>query len=227
MQPAWQLSGQFEGDIILTPRAKSRNNRNKIWPNRTVPYMFRDGGKYTKKQKRLIKSALKQFQKKTCITVRSYKPGDRDYIAITANDDGCYSSVGREGGEQQTNLQPHVIGKGCMRQGSIIHEFLHILGFLHEHGDPNRDSYIQIRTENIDREATINFVKYSPEVYNDFGAGYDYRSLMHYNAFAFTNNSKKTIIAPNYIGQRAGFSTKDIIKLNRMYGCDSNWSPRN
>lgn len=76
-------------------------------------------------------------------------------------------------------------------------------------------------------EAQMNFVKYSPEIYSDFGAGYDYYSLMHYSSFAFTNNTKKTIIAPEQIGQRIGFSNLDTLKLNRMYGCDPNWPPKN
>ena len=54
---------------------------------------------------------------------------------------------------------------------------------------------------------------------------YDFDSIMHYGAYAFTANGKKTIVAikdpTTTIGQRDGLSNKDIAELNALYDCQS------
>ena len=48
---------------------------------------------------------------------------------------------------------------------------------------------------------------------------YDYNSVMHYRANAFSNNGKDTITTKNgeSIGQRNGFSDLDIKGINELY----------
>lgn len=57
-----------------------------------------------------------------------------DYVAITSDNSGCYSYVGRIGGRQVLNLQRG----GCTRAGTIEHEMLHALGVWHEQSRPDR-----------------------------------------------------------------------------------------
>lgn len=57
----------------------------------------------------------------------------------------CSSAIGMVGGTQKITLTPD-----CVREkGTIIHEFLHALGFFHEHSRPDRDKYITVIPENI------------------------------------------------------------------------------
>ena len=48
---------------------------------------------------------------------------------------------------------------------------------------------------------------------------YDFDSVMHYGTHAFSKNDKPTIVAKNgnHIGQRNGFSSLDILGINRKY----------
>ena len=52
--------------------------------------------------------------------------------------------VGRIRGRQQLSL-----GNGCVYTGTIIHEFLHAIGFYHEQSRPDRDQYVRVIRENI------------------------------------------------------------------------------
>merc|ERR1712055_639072 len=50
----------------------------------------------------------------------------------------------------------------------------------------------------------------------------DYGSVMHYGAYAFSQNRKPTIQTKggNYrIGQRNGVSDQDVLEIRKLYGC--------
>lgn len=105
---------------------------------------------------------------------------------------GCFSYVGRITGAQALNLEPDPFDHGCFRRGSIIHEFLHALGFQHMQSSSNRDDYIMIIWENIRSTAYGNF-EIIPNT-GSFGQPYDYDSILHYHARAFSINGEYTII---------------------------------
>lgn len=54
--------------------------------------------------------------------------------------------------------------------------------------------------------------------------GYDYSSIMHYNAKAFSKNDKITIRPignqNQKLGQRDKLSERDVIRLNALYKCE-------
>lgn len=47
------------------------------------------------------------------------------------------------------NLAANLPGVGCFRHATIVHEWMHILGFLHMHSTYNRDDYVDIIEENV------------------------------------------------------------------------------
>lgn len=134
---------------------------------------------------------------------------DADYIRIKNSKTGCWSSVGRLGGEQDLNLQ----SPGCLSTlGTPVHELMHALGFHHEQTRSERDEYVTILWENIssgiynhsliynNRISNIvfaghegNFVKSENGTTTGFGVEYDYGSVMHYSKYAFSKNKKPTI----------------------------------
>lgn len=125
----------------------------------------------------------------------------------------CSSYVGRLGIAGQ-NIS---IGDYCSA-GNAIHEIGHAFGLYHEQTREDRDRYVVINFANIISTATSNFNQVNSTA-SDVGA-YDYNSIMHYGAYAFSANGLPTITTiPDGIpiGQRNGLSAGDIAGITTIY----------
>ncbi|KRZ24175.1 Zinc metalloproteinase nas-4 [Trichinella pseudospiralis] len=187
------------------------------WPNGVVPYILSD--RYGKKSRKVIARAMQMIQEQTCIRfVPNKKYKYRDYVNIEPID-GCYSYIGRVGGEQPISLTSN-----CIQEGVIIHELLHALGFIHEQSRSDRDKYVRILWQNILPGMESEFEKYSDQDLDNLGFEYDYESIMHYEKEAFSRNGRATLIplksGSEMMGQRDGLSAKDILKINKLYACN-------
>lgn len=140
----------------------------------------------------------------------------KDYVQFVPSDSTiCASHVGRLGGRQEI-----VLAERC-KKGSTIHEIMHAAGFWHEQSRADRDNYIRIAWENIKEEKQYNFSKHITDGIDI--ADYDYDSIMHYGAKAFSKNGKDTIYPlerGKTIGQRTRLSLGDIKALNQLYPSD-------
>jgi len=189
------------------------------WPNATVPYLI--ASNMNAKGKAAIDAAMADFHAKSCIKFVKKTTAHKNYINIIQGG-GCYSYIG----DINRGAQSVSIGFGCEYKGIVIHEFMHALGFYHEQSRRDRDQYITIDFSNIPTNRASNFQKYQAGAAETHGAGYDKQSVMHYGNKAFAiNRSKNTITSksdPNEVlGQRSGFSTIDLIQLNKHYSCES------
>ncbi|GMT36550.1 hypothetical protein PFISCL1PPCAC_27847, partial [Pristionchus fissidentatus] len=185
-----------------------------LWPDGRIPYTI--STQYNRLRRKLIASAINDFTANTCIRFVPKGMFDKNYIHITPID-GCYSMVGMQGGRQ--NLS---IGKGCFEKGIVIHELMHAVGFFHEQSRADRDSYVTIHYENIIKNETDQFDKYSLKMITHLGTPYDYGSVMHYKTKGFSLNGERTISPKKpgvSIGQRIGFSSNDVVKINKLYSC--------
>ena len=105
----------------------------------------------------------------------------------------------------------------------MLHELGHLIGFFHEHSRPDRDEYIRINYQNIERGVSFSqFDAYVHPGYNTLGFTYDYNSIMHYNGDQSSTNGEDTIVAHDSaipIGLSVALSTLDIKKTNLYYNC--------
>lgn len=152
----------------------------------------------------------------SCIRFKPRKYA-KDYLNIFPGK-YCKSHLGRTGGPQPLSLNSRV----CFEKGIIIHELLHALGYIHMHNRPDRDKYVKIMWKNIAPQWFSEFDKVNPSNFNHLGTPYDYQSIMHYGATAFTKNGGITILTKNgeEIGQRFGLSKGDIRRINNKYKCN-------
>lgn len=126
------------------------------------------------------------------------------------------------GGAQQLNLQPYDFEVGCFRLYTIVHEFMHAIGFYHMQSATERDEYVKIVFENIQNGTQHNFNTYDASTISQYGIQYDYGSVMHYSKTAFSINGSDTIVplkdlGDDVMGQRVRMSEKDIARINAKY----------
>lgn len=214
----------FQGDIVLTKQQKQRLRnlpRNGLidssrrWPGNTLIYEISSSLRGVENQ---IQSAMQQISSGSCIKFKK-RTNERGYVSFQSNRDGCFSMVGYLGTSQPLNLS-----YGCHDVGTIIHEILHALGFLHMQSAFDRDNYVEILFQNIKPGVESNFRKEGSNVVSHMGGSYDLGSIMHYSGRAFTNNGQLTIRAKDQskqhlMGNRSGMTDGDKRKLNHMYKC--------
>uniref|UniRef100_A0A8W7P9E3 Metalloendopeptidase n=1 Tax=Anopheles coluzzii TaxID=1518534 RepID=A0A8W7P9E3_ANOCL len=199
-QPADQTGDNFEGDILLSDEQQKEMRKRTgmylptfIWPDRTVPYEI--------------------------VSTDFTTATTADYVRIAGGSSGCSSFVGRIRGAQALRLQPSSVGTGCFTQGTIVHELIHALGFYHMQSATERDLYVDILWQNIVPGREGNFQSYGTDRIINYGVGYDYGSVMHYNTHAFSANGLPTVVpkvANVAIGQRVAMSSGDIQRIRNI-----------
>jgi len=211
----------FEGDILLPPSLAGdydvlENTAALVdrWTDGVVPYKIKNT--FNQNEVRTIKKAMEEMSARTCIKFIEAKDNQQKFLTIK-NDEkrSCWASVGSRG-RPTTNL-----GWCGNDKGVIQHELIHVLGFFHEHSRWDRDDWVKILFENIEDRSKHNFKK-RPRTETESGLPYDYCSIMHYPAKAFSKNGRKTIQTKkpvngcDRIGQNR-MTDLDIKKINKYY----------
>ncbi|XP_053737253.1 meprin A subunit beta-like isoform X2 [Synchiropus splendidus] len=197
--------------LFLVPSSASS-----LW-DLPVPYTLHRG--LDLNVKGVVLRALDQFRLKSCIdfTVRE----KQDYfIHVQRTGRQCSSSVGQQNLEKGHNIS---LSLYCSFMNTVEEHFFRTLGFYPEHVRPDRDDFITIVYENIEKGKSEMF-----NIVNDSstqGVPYDYRSVTHFGPRQFSNGGGFTIRTkdPKYqdvIGQSGVMSPGDAKKLNLRYKCN-------
>ncbi|XP_053174890.1 hatching enzyme 1.2-like [Scomber japonicus] len=177
-----------------------------------VPYVI--ANHYSSRELSIIERGLESFASSTCIRFVP-RTSQRDYLSIQS-DSGCYSYVGRRGYAQALSLDR----QGCIYHNTVQHELLHALGFNHEQCRSDRDQYIRVLWENIERGWEYAFDKINTL---NQDTPYDYDSVMQYHKYAFSGNNRPTMQpipdANVEFGTGAEMSKNDIARVNKLYKC--------
>lgn len=216
--------GIFEGDMVLDPDEIEEHMKGKIkasyasikggrWPN---PIKYKIESSIASAGRNAIASAIAQYHKWTCLKFVQDQGARGAHISFYKGS-GCSSPVGY----RANRMNRISLAAGCWRVGTVMHEIGHSIGLYHEQSRPDRDRYVTIIWNNIQKGVSYNFNKQKTSAIDSLGTHYDYKSMMHYRGTAF-GNGKTTIqtIAKNMqrvIGQRSGFSEIDKKQINLMY----------
>ncbi|XP_065652522.1 uncharacterized protein LOC136079838 [Hydra vulgaris] len=233
---------------ILFPNGiwqSSKNRELTLWKDKNgrprVPYVINIGSENKRNYTTIIKQSVRAMNEymSPCghdVWVEKEESDKKAYIEfITTMDDGCFSNyVGKQGIQKQ---RIH-IGYDCDTKGTILHEMLHAMGFVHEHQRCDRDSYIEIVKPNINHlegDYVLRQFDYHYIQQTHYFSAYDIFSIMHYNLWANAKNKKRTAntktirLKPEFmnltkdmdelIGKMGRMSDTDIKEVNTLYGC--------
>ncbi|CAL4065514.1 unnamed protein product [Meganyctiphanes norvegica] len=237
VSPLANQTTHFQGDIQIqnedqfyelmlnnetNGQSSAISNPSLKWPNNEIPYYI--SSYFYGTERAVIVRAMAEYHKETCLKFVP-RTTQRDYVHILKGQ-GCSSSVGRVGGVQTVSL-----GYGCVHLGTAIHELMHAAGFWHEQSRYDRDSFVTINYNNIIPGLAYNFNRKTRSVTQDLGLPYDYKSVMHYDQYAFAWNRRIPTLYPRQngaqiLGQRSGFSELDKMGLNLLYQCSGKPNPK-
>jgi Astacin (Peptidase family M12A)/Domain of unknown function DUF11 len=143
---------------------------------------------------------------------------ETNYVTFDLNPNdfsgSCETSVGMIGGQQ------FVTGSADCTVSTLVHEMGHVIGLLHEHQRPDRDSYVVFNPANSDKPFIAGNFDFFTNGYQPVGL-YDYASVMHYLPFNFTKNNLPVLesIPPGIpLGNTVGYTPGDVDTIARLYG---------
>jgi len=154
------------------------------WPSNTIYYNLVEGDFTDIEWHRIEFTLHNVFEKHTCLRFVEKMAGDNvAYIKVRKHLSKCSSNVGYPGAGNVVyiNLANWCIQPSDGGINSIVHEFMHALGFKHEHQRADRDNYVMITVDtNSSDYKPNNWVKCSTSDCDNQDTPYDYNSVMHY-----------------------------------------------
>uniref|UniRef100_A0A182MVX6 Metalloendopeptidase n=1 Tax=Anopheles culicifacies TaxID=139723 RepID=A0A182MVX6_9DIPT len=130
---------------------------------------------------------------------------------------GCWADTGR----QPKGLAYMNLSKQCTKHpGTILHELMHVIGFLHQHTRPDRDQHVCVLYGNIIDHpvALYNYEIVRPWTELAFPLPYDFESITHYTPEMYSvAPGRLPTMVPRHpwnniaIGQRERLTDYDVL----------------
>lgn len=187
----------MDGDIMMPAlddnmEGAALEHEVKLWPETApgeyeVPYTVHPN--ITAAQRMTIFYVMEFFERGSNIVFRPRRDGETAYVKIVPGGQ-CSSHLGVQHPVYLT------LDNNCYTPGIIMHEFMHSLGFIHEHQRPERDNYIVYgRNVTLPKSDKVN---HGVQTDAELVTPYNVYSVMHYG-----------VSQPDKNGNVGGFVARD------------------
>ena len=196
--------------------------KSHLWPDGLYTYVF-DHRMHSEPKSLLLKAFKEIGDRVPCVKFVPADKNSEQYIIHTSHNIAQCSS-------DTLGFMPGIqamvnIGEYC-NYGLAMHEVFHVLGAIHTQNRPDRDNFVEINWDNINKAAAHSFYRKVGDVSPSDGE-YDYKSAMHYPAYAFNlkegvpslralNSTVKLKDYGHYV-----LDEQDYESLKRWYGCST------
>ncbi len=198
-----QASGRREAAVVVDPAG--------LWPNGIVTYYLDPGLSAAIRDH--FQEAVAYWQAATPLRFVP-RTSETSYVSVRqpAEDSGCFAWIGRGLGASLMSL-----GASCTVD-AVIHEIGHTAGLWHEQQRQDRDRYVELLFENIEKSQVSNFGAAILASADD--GPYDYSSLMQYGLYGHSRNGKPAMrtLPPGLSARGLRLSPGDIDAVRRLYG---------
>ena len=106
----------------------------------------------------------------------------RIFRAYDKPNDGCWAYIGYP----NSNFQHVNLDYGCVTEGTIIHELMHVLGFHHEQNRPDWDVFISPNYQLLESLGWLDQWQKQTQSLT-FGVCYNPKGVMQYEANKYSN----------------------------------------
>ncbi|KAJ9443074.1 Astacin [Diplonema papillatum] len=230
-EPDYVLADAVEEPKVSTRRANPLGasiERSQLWDlSGKVNYVIQTeasspdaGSRYLPADDSRVLAGIADWEAKTCIRftrclIQATCP--QPYMVFRGGE-GCGANIGPGSGVVYITLELNNCGVA-----GAVHEIGHVMGLEHEHTRSDRDNYVR-----IDLDQFSSDMKRSMEKVPDFRniGVYDYASIMHYFAHAWSVTGLPTIVTTEVVGEHSGgLSDGDVAAIDFMYnGCSNTYA---
>lgn len=223
---SWKCGTRFPVRSRADLQSPFPNDPDRFWPNGRIPYSFDQA--ITATQQQSVLDAMKVWSEAAGVHFVSRSEED-GYIHITTSSRtnvSFYEGIGYDGGKHDLAIwESHWNVRSL-----LLHELGHALGFWHTQSRQDRDGYVRIESGHIEDGQADQFeIKAGTLGYGP----YDFASIMHYRACAFSNcdtclqddsNCRTITVLPPYSeqwqrksGAASGISEMDRLTMSLIY----------